>query len=288
MVIANVIGGAGRMGNWFARFLKANGYTVILTDKDGQTAKTLSKRYGFQFVSNQLEAASKAQVIILATPTKVTSAVLQQIAPAIKPTTLIVEISSIKRPIVGTIRKLQKKGIAILSIHPMFGSGTTTIKGRRILVVTRPQNYEARRILSIFRMNGAGIIRCTLKKHDALASTILTLPHFINISLIETLRSLGVKLNEISLVAGSTFQLQLLLAEAIYNEDYDNEVSILGDCKTTAIEEYKRQAEAVFKMVNMPRSLERLLRSGRRFVEAHEQFATSYRRFNAAVQASLP
>ena len=276
------------MGNWFARFLKANGYTVILTDKNRQAAKTLSKRYGFQFLSNQLEAASKAQVIILATPTKVTSAVLQQIAPAIKPTTLIVEISSIKRPIVGTIRKLQKKGIAILSIHPMFGSGTTTIKGRRILVVTRPQNYEARRILSIFRMNGAGIIRCTLKKHDALASTILTLPHFINISLIETLKSLGVKLNEISLVAGSTFQLQLLLAEAIYNEDCDNEVSILGDCKTTAIEEYKRQTDAVFKMLNMPRSLERLLRSGRRFVEAHEQFATSYRRFNAAVQASLP
>ena len=276
------------MGNWFARFLKANGYTVILTDKNRQAAKTLSKRCGFQFLSNQLEAASKAQVIILATPTKVTSAVLQQIAPAMKPTTLIVEISSIKRPIVGTIRKLQKKGIAILSIHPMFGSGTTTIKGRRILVVTRPQNYEARRILSIFRMNGAGIIRCTLKKHDALASTILTLPHFINISLIETLKSLGVKLNEISLVAGSTFQLQLLLAEAIYNEDYDNEVSILGDCKTTAIEEYKRQTETVFKMVNMPRSLERLLRSGRRFVEAHEHFATSYRRFNAAVQASLP
>jgi prephenate dehydrogenase len=276
------------MGNWFARFLKANGYTVILTDKNRQAAKTLSKRYGFQFLSNQLEAASKAQVIILATPTKVTSAVLQQIAPAMKPTTLIVEISSIKRPIVGTIRKLQKKGIAILSIHPMFGSGTTTIKGRRILVVTRPQNYEARRILSIFRMNGAGIIRCTLKKHDALASTILTLPHFINISLIETLKSLGVKLNEISLVAGSTFQLQLLLAEAIYNEDYDNEVSILGDCKTTAIEEYKRQTEAVFKMVNMPRSLERLLRSGRKFVENHKQFATSHRRFNAAVQASLP
>ena len=288
MVIANVIGGAGRMGNWFARFLKANGYTVILTDKNRQAAKTISKRYGFQFLSNQLEAASKAQVIILATPTKITSAVLQQIAPAMKPTTLIVEISSIKRPIVGTIRKLQKKGIAILSIHPMFGSGTTTIKGRRILVVTRPQNYEARRILSIFRMNGAGIIRCTLKKHDALASTILTLPHFINISLIETLKSLGVKLNEISLVAGSTFQLQLLLAEAIYNEDYDNEVSILGDCKTTAIEEYKRQTEAVFKMVNMPRSLERLLRSGRKFVENHKQFATSHRRFNAAVQALLP
>ena len=276
------------MGNWFARFLKANGYTVILTDENRQAAETLSKRYGFQFLSNQLEAASKAQVIILATPTKITSAVLQQIAPAMKPTTLIVEISSIKRPIVGTIRKLQKKGIAILSIHPMFGSGTTTIKGRRILVVTRPQNYEARRILSIFRMNGAGIIRCTLKKHDALASTILTLPHFINISLIETLKSLGVKLNEISLVAGSTFQLQLLLAEAIYNEDYDNEVSILGDCKTTAIEEYKRQTEAVFKMVNMPRSLERLLRSGRKFVENHKQFATSHRRFNAAVQASLP
>ncbi|MGA2783307.1 MAG: prephenate dehydrogenase/arogenate dehydrogenase family protein [Candidatus Bathyarchaeia archaeon] len=288
MVIANVIGGAGRMGNWFARFLKANGYTVILTDENRQAAETLSKRYGFQFLSDQLEAASKAQVIILATPTKVTSDVLQQIGPTLKPNALIVEISSIKRPIIGTIRKLQNKGIAVLSIHPMFGSGTTTLRGRCILVVTRTQNYEARRILSIFRMKGAKIIRCTLKKHDALASTILTLPHFINISLIETLKSLGVKLNEISLVAGSTFQLQLLLAEAIYNEDFGNEISILGDCETKAIEEYNRQTEAVLKMANMPRSLGRLLRSGRRFVEAHEQFATSYRRFNAAVQASLP
>jgi len=276
------------MGNWFARFLKANGYTVILTDRNRQSAETISKRYGFQFLSDQLEAAGKAQVIILATPTKVTSTVLQQISPVLKPSTLIVEISSIKRPIVGTINKLQKKGMAVLSIHPMFGSGTTTLRGRRILVATRPRNYEARRILSIFRMNGAGIIRCTLKKHDALASIILTLPHFISISLIETLKSLGVKLNEISLVAGSTFQLQLLLAEAIYNEGYDNEVSILGDCRAIAIAEYKKQTQTVFEMTSTPRRLERMLRSGRRFVETHERFATSYRRFNAAVQASLP
>jgi prephenate dehydrogenase len=179
-------------------------------------------------------------------------------------------------------------GIAVLSIHPMFGPGAKELKGRRILVVRKPRNLQATRILWALKRRGAGIIRCTPEKHDVLVSTILALPHFINISLIETLRSLRVNLNELNSIAGTTFQLQLLLAEAIYNEDYDNEVSILGDSRPVIIEEYYKNVAALAKTTKIqPGALARILKSGRRFVESDQQFASSYGRFNAAVQASL-
>jgi prephenate dehydrogenase len=286
--MVTVIGGAGRMGHWFARFLKANGYSVIIADKNKQTAMTLCKKYGFQFLADQVAAARQARVVIVATPTNVTSAVLQKLAHKLKPETLVVEISSIKAPVSHAIRKLQNDGIAVLSIHPMFGASVTSLRGRCILAVTTPQNREAKRILSIFQKNGARIIHCTLRKHDALASAIITLPHFMNISLIETLRSLGVNLNELSSVAGTTFQLQLLLAEAIYNEDFGNEISILRDSKRTVLEAYIKQTATVLEMVNTrPARLTRLLGVGRELVKTHRQFASSYGRFNAAVQASL-
>jgi prephenate dehydrogenase len=287
MVVATVIGGAGRMGNWFARFLKANGYTVILTDENRQTARVLSKKYGFQFQSDQFEAASRAQVVVIATPTNVTSTILDQVVPFIKPSTLLVEISSIKGPVQRTVRKLENMGIAVLSIHPMFGPGAKELRGRCILVVRKPRNRQATRILSALRRRGAGIIHCTAKKHDVLVSTILALPHLINISLIETLRSLRVNLNELNSVAGTTFQLQLLLAEAIYNEDYDNEVSILGDSRPAIIEEYYKNVAILIRTRKIQQALVRILKSGRKFVESDPRFACSYGRFNAAVQASL-
>ena len=277
------------MGNWFARFLKANGYKVIITDKNKRTARVLSKKYGFRCLSDQSEAVSRSDIVILATPTRMTRMILYQAAQFLKPSAVLIEISSIKRPVLGIIRKLQKNGNAVMSIHPMFGPGTKTLKGRRILIVTPPPNRHARKLLSTFRTNGATITRCTPKKHDVLISTILALPHFINISLVETLKSLNADLNELNSAAGTTFQLQLLLGEEIYNEDYDNEISILQNCNRDVMETYDRKTSEIIRMMNAnPSALKRMLKGGRKFLKTDRQFASSYARFNAAVQASLP
>jgi prephenate dehydrogenase len=208
--------------------------------------------------------------------------------PELKRDTLVVEMSSIKAPVLPSIRGLQRNGIDVLSIHPMFGPGVRTIKGRCVLAVTVPQHREANRLLSIFRKKGARIVYCTPERQDSLASIILALPHFMNVSFIETLRSLRVNLDEVNSVAGTTFQLQLLLAEEIYNEDYENELSILRDCRMTVLKIFNQHTSMLLKMAaTQPKYLARLLRSGRRLVGTERHFSTSYERFNAAVEASL-
>jgi prephenate dehydrogenase len=288
LVIVTVIGGAGRMGSWCARFLKANGYTVIVTDKNVRVAETFAKRYGLQFLRDQLVAVRRARLVVVATPTKVTSAILQQIIPELKQGALVVEMSSIKAPVLRSIRSLQRNGIDVLSIHPMFGRGVRTIKGRCILAVTVPKHREANRLLSIFRKKGARIVYCTPERQDSLASVILALPHFMNVSFVETLRSLRVNLDELNSVAGTTFQLQLLLAEEIYNEDFESELSILQDCRMSVLKIFNQHTSTLLKMAaTQPGHLTRVLRSGRRLVATEQHFSTSYERFNAAVEASL-
>src|SRR5208283_1499079 len=106
------------MGAWFASFLKKNGYEVNVYDRDERAANSLSRKEKLRFVGDLNRAAAEAQLIIFATPTRVTKRLLEQIQVNPRSNASIVEISSVKTPIKSTIVKLRKKGIPILSIHP--------------------------------------------------------------------------------------------------------------------------------------------------------------------------
>ena len=276
------------MGNWFAGFLKSNNYKVLVCDRNKQAALICSRRLSVEFVNNCLTAARRADIIVLAIPTKETNSMLMRLEGKIRKGTCIVEISSVKAPVQRTIRSLQKNGVPVLSIHPMFGSGTKTIRGRSILVVSRPHHREAERFLSILRRKGARVISCSAGRQDTLTSTLIALPHLMNISLIETLRRLGLSLNELNTISGTTFKLQSLIAEAIYHEDTGNEISILVNSKESVLRAYKQEVEGILSAVRTrPERLSTILSAGRRLVEADRRYSDSYERFNAAVQAAL-
>jgi len=117
---------------------------------------------------------------------------------------------------------------------------------------------------------------------------VIALPHLMSISLIETLRSLRISLNEINKVSGTTFRLQSLIAEAIYQEDYANEFSILTDSRSSVLQSYCQQVRTMLNIIRTnPERISGILSAGRRLVEDNRHFADSYERFNAAVQAAL-
>jgi prephenate dehydrogenase len=232
MAIATVVGGAGRMGAWFANFLAANGYKVIICDKNESAARKLAKGRRFKFIKSETHAAQLSDIVIFATPTHVTNTVLRKIVPHTPKTTLLVEISSVKEPLRRAIKGLTKRGVQILSIHPMFGPGAKSLAGKAILVAQEPrQSRPARSLLSIFRKKGAKIIRSNLNDHDRIVATTLAFPHMMNFAFIETLKRAGLSLDKARAVGGTTFRLQLLVAEALYQENPQNEASILTDNK---------------------------------------------------------
>jgi len=291
MAVASVIGGAGRMGAWFATFLKKNGYRVVICDKNKSMARNLARTKGFWFAPDPRLAAQLADLVILATPTLVTKDLLKQIEPHISHNTLLVEISSVKEPLRRILQQMRKRCVAILSIHPMFGPGIKTLTEQAILTVLLPRNdAAARKFLSLFRKKGARIIRSDFARHDRLASVALALPHFMNIAMVNTIKSMGVPPNHLREIAGTTSKLQLVIAEAVYHETLGNEASILMDSRhsVNALRTFARESNKALSFIKRGRrgGLLRSLGNGRKFVRKDRMFPSAYSRFNAAVEAS--
>jgi prephenate dehydrogenase len=139
---------------------------------------------------------------------------------------------------------------------------------------------------------GAKIIHTSFDDHDKLVSLILALPHFINIAMVNTLRATGTDPNLLRQIAGTTFKLQLLTAQAIYQEDFGNEVSILMDSKHSlkALERFAQECIATMNIIKKEErnSMIRNLRAHRDFLQKDRLFASATSRFNAAVEASNP
>ncbi|MGA2626407.1 MAG: prephenate dehydrogenase [Candidatus Bathyarchaeia archaeon] len=292
MAIATIVGGAGRMGSWFADFLSANGYEIIICERNERLARRSAKRKGFTFMKNEIAAVQLSRLVVLATPTKATVPILKRLESHISRGTLLVEISSVKEPLKKTITNLARRGFQILSIHPMFGPGTAkNLAGKTIIVAHEPRASKAARdFLALFRKRQATIIPSDLESHDRIVAATLALPHFINFAFIETLKNTGLAPNQARKIAGTTFRLQLLVAEALYHERLENEVSILADNKYS-IQLFKQFVKQTNNMRNRIHSgtrsdLIRSLEEGAAYVRKDALFGMAYDRFTAAVEAS--
>jgi prephenate dehydrogenase len=291
MAIVAVIGGSGRMGRWFADFLTENGYKIIISDKNERVARNLAKKKRFRFVESAAEAARLSEIVILATSTLTTKTLLRNITSHTTRSTLIVEISSIKQPVKKTIRSLTRGGAKIMSIHPMFCPGSDDLTGKSVIVAQEPRNCKAAtRFLLAFAKKGAKIIRSSLDDHDRLVATTLALPHLMNFAFVEAVRKTGIPIEKIRELGGTTFNLQLLIAEALYHESAINEASILADntYNTKAFSSFAQQMNEFRRITqrSAKSELRRRLRNDATYLRSDKLFRMAHERFVAAVEAS--
>jgi len=277
------------MGEWFANFLASSGYRVIIYDKNEPATHNLKRAYKGRW--NETEAAKAANIILFATPTHTTHTLLKKIVVHPPRSTLLIEISSIKKPLRRTIGTLAQRGVHILSIHPMFGPGARTLSNKTVLVAHQPaESRVAERFLSTLRHQGAKIIRCDLDTHDRIVAATLALPHFMNFAFVETLRRAGFSLQKAREIGGTTFRLQLLVAEALYHESIQNEASILSDNPygEEVLRVFAQQVDRFRDLVKRKHRIELMkrLKSGSSYARKDRAFRTAYEQFISAVEAS--
>ena len=110
---ALVVGGAGRMGGWFVRFLESQGFVVQIADPSAP-----------QGHADWRDAGSSFDVNVVAAPLDVTARILEQMADS-PPEGLILDIGSLKTPLRRGLMRLADSGAQVTSIHPMFGPATS-------------------------------------------------------------------------------------------------------------------------------------------------------------------
>lgn len=193
-----ILGGAGGMGEWFARFFKDNDFDVRIVDITDKTG-VVAKRVGVSFVIADVlrmkpgairEAFEDIDIVLLSVPIAVTGRVIEQVGPELHPGSLLMDITSVKRMPIALMEKWTTEGVEILGTHPLFGPSAKSMRGQPVIFVPVRRGPLYERIYELFVTNGARIEFLTAAEHDELFGVIQGLTHFILFSLGITLQEL--------------------------------------------------------------------------------------------------
>lgn len=168
--LIGIIGGKGRMGNWFDNFFKKIGLEVLISDINTK-------------LSN-VDLAKKADIVMVAVPIRKTIEVIEEIRSFVRKDALLCDITSLK---IKPIKAMKKSKSGALGMHPLFGPLVSGLEGQTI-VFCRVRNNKWTDFLSdIFLKNKAKIVEIPAKEHDKQMAIVQALTHFSNISLARTL-----------------------------------------------------------------------------------------------------
>ncbi|MFA5771467.1 MAG: prephenate dehydrogenase/arogenate dehydrogenase family protein [Thermoplasmata archaeon] len=206
-----IIGGKGRMGRWFAEFCSSQGHDVTVNDVKGRLI-------GFKFEKNLEKGCGNSDIIILATPLGKTNIVYKKII-ACETKATILDICSLKTPILETIKKGRRLGKRIASVHPMFGPDTELLTDKNVLVCNCGDKNSVKKAKNLFKGTNAKVIEIKLDEHDKLMSYVLGLAHLNNILFFNALKNSGISFETLKNVGGTTFNNQIEVARDVANDN---------------------------------------------------------------------
>ncbi|ATZ61617.2 MAG: prephenate dehydrogenase [Methanosarcinales archaeon Met12] len=191
-----IVGGAGEMGQWFARFLMRQNYAVSITDID-PTAKEVAKKLGAGFVEDASETAVDFDIVLVSVPIDVTEEVIRSIAPQMRAGSLLMDITSIKKGPMEAMKKAPK-GIELIGTHPMFGPMAPDLRRQTVILVPVQGRSEhwLPNIRELFEENGAHVEILTAEEHDQIMAIVQGLTHFAYIAIGVTLNTLNFEVRE--------------------------------------------------------------------------------------------
>jgi chorismate mutase/prephenate dehydrogenase len=206
--VACIVGGAGRMGRWFATYLAARGYRVVVNDPAGPVE-------GFEFEPDLERAAAAAALVLVSVPPDRTRAILEKLdgLPG-----LVAEIASIKAPFLETLRALAGRA-RVASLHPLWGPDARVLSGKNLLVLDCGNEEAAREAAALFSGTAARIHQLPIEQHDLLMAYTLGLPHALNLLFGEVLVSSGHPFQELRALGGPTFLKQSAVAAEVASEN---------------------------------------------------------------------
>lgn len=207
---ALVIGGAGKMGNWFADFFASQGFATTIADPSVDDAPG-------QF-SNWTDAGVDYDIIAVAAPLAVSGRILAQLA-VLKPRGLVFDIGSLKSPLIDGLRELQAAGCQVTSVHPMYGPDTRLLSGRHLIVCDVGCAPATAAVKELFGATMVEQIDMGLDDHDRLIAYVLGLSHALNIAFFTALAESGEAAPRLAKMSSTTFDSQLLVSEAVAQDN---------------------------------------------------------------------
>ena len=214
-----VIGGTRGLGNWIASYLIKKGCDVTITGRDSRLGMNIARKMGVKYTSNNIKAATRSKIAILAVPIDVTPRTIKEIAPRLQAGSLLVDVTSVKEKPAQLMQEYVPEGVEFIPMHPMFGPRIRSLDGQVVVLtpVTKGEWYQ--KVVEFLESENARIIETTPKIHDQMMSVVQGLTHLTYISMAVTLEKLEVDVKESRKFASPIYSLMLDMIARITAEN---------------------------------------------------------------------
>ena len=199
--VIGIIGGKGAMGKYFTSFFERNGYKVLISGRKNP-------------LSNK-QLAKKADVVIVSVPIDKTEEVINEVAPHIKKSGLLMDFTSLK---VFPMKAMKQTKAGYLGCHPLFGP-TTPIEGQLVILCPGRSSKWMNWFKKLLEANKVIVKTMTPKKHDQLMAYVQALTHFSDIALSDVLRKSGLPVKDMVTIQSPVYRLELDMMGRILNQD---------------------------------------------------------------------
>jgi chorismate mutase/prephenate dehydrogenase len=258
-----IIGGAGKMGAWFAHFLSSQGFAIEVSDPS-------TAQVPFPRVGDWRELNLDHDLIVVATPMKVAGDVLTELATR-RPRGVVVDIGSLKSPLRRGLERLAAAGCKVTSIHPMFGPDTRLLSGRHIVFCDVGVPEATREARALFASTMAEQIEMSVDDHDRLMAYVLGLSHALNLAFFTALAESGELVPRLQRLSSTTFDAQLRVASLVArdNPHLYFDIQTLNDYGTAALQALRGATERIERLVEGrdEAGFVELMAAGRRYLE---------------------
>jgi chorismate mutase/prephenate dehydrogenase len=245
---ALVIGGAGKIGGWFAHFLTSQGFDVQIADPaaEGAIDVPAGSAAGNAPLKDWRSSDLGQDFIVVATPLGITNRILQELALR-RPGGVVFDVGSLKTPLRAGLEALRVAGVRVASIHPMFGPDTELLSGRHIIHLELGAPQVREQVEALFAATMVEQVVMSLDEHDRLIAYVLGLSHALNIAFFTALAESGESAPRLVKLSSTTFDAQFDIASRVAEESPELyfEIQRLNEFGGESLDALARAVEAL-------------------------------------------
>ena len=171
-----IVGGNGGMGRMMRLYLEAASYEVSVVEPEDYEVDSKHKAVSELKDSVAVERLAAADWCIIAVPINVTADVIKTVAPWLKSTCVLSDITSVKAQPVQQM--LEAHAGPVMGLHPMFGPDTYSLVKQVVVAVLGRDEQRCQFIIEQLRLFGAQVVVCTGQEHDEAMRVVQALRHF--------------------------------------------------------------------------------------------------------------
>ena len=190
-----IIGGSSGLGRTLIYYFR-NDFDVFITGRDHNKGRHVADEAGVEYIESNEELTKISDLLVISVPINNTSNVIRQVAPFMKPGSVMVDVTSIKEEPSKTMAEALPDNVEFVPTHPIFGPRTTELDNQVIVLTAEKKGKWYDKIYNYLKSKNMRVIETTAEKHDYMMAVVQVLTHFSFISTASAIEKLKVDINE--------------------------------------------------------------------------------------------